>query len=402
MTFLLRRVEWNSTHGFAFALEQLLFARRAPAPAAGRAVFADDAVARHDQRQLVGTARATDRARGIRRADHPRDLAVAARLAGGDAGQGIPNPPLERRSGDVQRRQPRLSGVFAFAELRGDALDHHRKPFVATGIHARNLRTREFVAQFLQQGIIVVADIHRAQAARGRGDQYASERACQRCVTDRHARSTFAIARRWHAEQTIRVFVDAAAGAEAGVVDRIGDGCALARRPLEFAEPLRAGVFRRRHAVSAAECALQVTWREADLRGEFAQVRHLVAAVEDFACAFERIGGSFQFGIHDAMLGRARDRGYPILARGGGSTTRNSPSMKSSCTARADLRGSKRCTSNTSAPNATTARPAISPKNSRPARMTAPAASSSARSSGWRGRAKAMRMAFIPEMFANL
>src|SRR5207237_4194863 len=62
-------------------LQQLAFSLDAPAIAAKAAVPLHDAVAGNDEADVIGGARARDRADRTRRADRVRDLAVRARLA---------------------------------------------------------------------------------------------------------------------------------------------------------------------------------------------------------------------------------------------------------------------------------------------------------------------------------
>src|SRR6185312_937816 len=125
MTFSERSVEQDSRRRAApaaFAVQQFLLARRAPAPAAGRAVLAHHAVAGDDQRKAVRATGAADRARGLGCADRARNLAVAARFARGNPGQRTPHAPLERGGGDIQRWQ-RLATIAFSIELARDPRD---------------------------------------------------------------------------------------------------------------------------------------------------------------------------------------------------------------------------------------------------------------------------------------
>src|SRR6185312_17177701 len=81
--------------GASFAFQQLLLARDAPAPAAGRAIGAHHAMAWHDEREFVAAAGVTDGARGPGFADRAGDVGVAAGFARGDARQFLPYAPLE-------------------------------------------------------------------------------------------------------------------------------------------------------------------------------------------------------------------------------------------------------------------------------------------------------------------
>ena len=76
----------------------------APAIAAGCAVGADDAMARHDQRDRVGGAGLRHRARRGRPADRLRHLLVGAHLAVGNRPERTPHLLLERGAADVDGR----------------------------------------------------------------------------------------------------------------------------------------------------------------------------------------------------------------------------------------------------------------------------------------------------------
>src|SRR4051812_37366251 len=70
--------------------------------AADPSARSDDAMARDDERDGIGAARAAHRAG--RRAQHRRDLAVAARLAGGNALHRLPHFHAMARAREAQRQ----------------------------------------------------------------------------------------------------------------------------------------------------------------------------------------------------------------------------------------------------------------------------------------------------------
>src|SRR3954470_10261738 len=79
-------------------VEQPLLAPQLAAVADQRAVGADDAVARHEDRDLIGAIGPGDGADGRRAADAIGDLAVAARLAARDLAQRRPHLRRKRRA----------------------------------------------------------------------------------------------------------------------------------------------------------------------------------------------------------------------------------------------------------------------------------------------------------------
>ena len=114
----------------SLVVEQPLLAPQLAAVADERAVNADDAVAGHQDRDLVRAIGTGDGAHSGGTPDALRDLTVAARLAAGDLAQGRPYLRGERRAtlddarveGGRERRAPsgviRLASVKCFAAAR--------------------------------------------------------------------------------------------------------------------------------------------------------------------------------------------------------------------------------------------------------------------------------------------
>src|ERR1051326_219490 len=94
-----------------------------PVIAAQIAALAEDAMARHHERDRVLADRGADRARGARLAEHCGDLRIAARAAHRDAEQRLPHPEPETGADqhDAQRaiRPPQLRIEDPARERRG-------------------------------------------------------------------------------------------------------------------------------------------------------------------------------------------------------------------------------------------------------------------------------------------
>ena len=107
---------------------------------AERAMRADDAVARDDDGDVVGAARAADRARrGVQQA---RELAVRARLADRDAGERVPDAAAERRS-----LRPRSECESDAADRRGSARSRasRARQSLSVGAWARSVSGRNSI-----------------------------------------------------------------------------------------------------------------------------------------------------------------------------------------------------------------------------------------------------------------
>ena len=154
--------------GATLVLEDRGLPLGAPAIAAGFAVGADHAMARHDQRDRVGGAGLRHRSRRGRPADRPSHLLVGAHLAVGNRPQRAPHLLLERGAPDVDRR----AALVARRELPADRGDVRAQAGVRPGQLGAGKLGREI--GFERAG--VVAEHHAADAAIGGGDQQLPER----------------------------------------------------------------------------------------------------------------------------------------------------------------------------------------------------------------------------------
>src|SRR5690606_7383901 len=128
------RAAWDD----ALELEQLALDRQPAAVAGQRAVAADDAVTRDDDRDRVAAVREANGPHGLRLADRARDVGIGRRPSVAHIEQRVPDPPLERRSLERERHVelPPLAREV-LAKLPGDGLE---RPGVLVRVGRRGLR----------------------------------------------------------------------------------------------------------------------------------------------------------------------------------------------------------------------------------------------------------------------
>ena len=144
---LTRRPYRPRSSQLALAREQRALALDPPAIAGQLAVAADDAVARHQQRQLVAGAGLRDGAHRLRPAERGGDLAVGRGPPRRDLLQGAPDQRLEGGAADVERQIGLHAG-------RRDKLDDALGPAGQRAIGRPDQRGREAPAQFGFEGSI--------------------------------------------------------------------------------------------------------------------------------------------------------------------------------------------------------------------------------------------------------
>ena len=132
-------------------------------------------------------------------------------------------------------------------------------------------------------------------------------------VRDRQALAAAAILARRHAELAVGLLVDAAAGAEAGLVDRIGDRRILAQLLLQRAQARGRLIFLRRAADDRLEIALQVERAVAGALRELRQAERLLRIRLDLARQ-----------LVDDCVDRAGAASTASLRRDGSACTRDS------------------------------------------------------------------------------
>src|SRR6266480_3127023 len=104
-----RRVGWC---GFALLREERALALDAPAIAGEIAVAPHDAMAWHDDGELVAGAGLRNCTHGSGLPQRGGDVAVGRGAAGRDFLQRTPYPRLKRRAADIERQVERVAGVM--------------------------------------------------------------------------------------------------------------------------------------------------------------------------------------------------------------------------------------------------------------------------------------------------
>ena len=223
-----------------FALEQSLFALYAPAVATQAAIFADDAMARDDQRDRIVGAGLGNCADGGRLPNGGGDIAVIPRFADGNLLQLLPDFDLEGSRAQVQGQIE--VGLPAF-QIGDDSL----RPKADAFIIAQALRIGEFRLQVGDQSIGIIAQAELADSAIGRRHQQVAQWAIDDAVEHRHAGAAPLVCRGCHAEVFVAALVQTAGRAIAGGENRVSDALALAHLCLEILDTQFVGELTRRN-----------------------------------------------------------------------------------------------------------------------------------------------------------
>src|SRR6185369_5596654 len=116
-----------------------------------------------------------------------------------------------------------------------------------------------------------------------------------------------------HAEASAGAFVDAAGGAEAGIIDGLGDVLGFAEAVFQFAHAAGFGVLLGGYADGGLEAALQMEAAEPGARGKFGEVVGRVGVGFDVAAEFLNFGGG---GVLADFEGAAAQAGPQASALG--------------------------------------------------------------------------------------
>lgn len=163
------------------------------------------------------------------------NVGVAQRGAYGDLAQGLPDPFLEGGTPQVQWKvQPDGRGFH-----EGDDAGHQ---LLEIGVAADEVCLGEAVLQVLHQHGRVVVHEDGADAALALGHQDGTQGALRDGEADRHAVTTGPIVAGTHAQQSVRLFVEATVGVEAGIVDGVGHAPGFAQGMAQPVGPVGRGV----------------------------------------------------------------------------------------------------------------------------------------------------------------
>ena len=211
--------------GAGFGGEEFLFALEAPAVAGEAAVLGDGPVAGDGESDGVGGTGGCDGAGGGGRAERAGESGVAARLAAGDLLEGAPDTLLEGCGADVEGEG---GGQGVFGGLAKDEGEGFGEPS-GVSLGGDELGFIEALAEVCEEFGVVAAEGDGADSGIGGGGKHPAQRAGGGGVADELSRSACAESAGSHAESVVAGLVEAAGGAEAGIVDGVGDarGCGL-------------------------------------------------------------------------------------------------------------------------------------------------------------------------------
>ena len=272
--------------------------------------MAHDAVAGNGHRDRVGRARPRHRPHRPRRADARGDLRVGRRGSRGNLAQRLPHALLERRATHVQRQ-------VEAQRRRLDEAHHLRDEPLEVALAADQPGLREPVLEVARQGVRVVAEQDRADAALGGGHQDRAEGALADGEPDRRAVAAGAEVGRRHPEHLRGGRVEAPARVVAGAIDRVGHR--VAARQLVAHAP---GAVRRRErlrgeAGGRLEDAVEVEAAQAGGVRERVEARYLLGRLDEPAGPRHRLRArrTEALTVGTAALARAKARALGVAAR---------------------------------------------------------------------------------------
>src|SRR5690606_38068414 len=246
---------------FRFTTQQDPLAFHPPAIAGQVAIAPHHPVAGNRHRERIGGAGTRHGADRARHADPLGHRRVAAGLADRNLLQRLPDPLLERGAPDIERQVHADAGVLHPADaLRDDLLEVRVAP--------DQVGPGEAVLQPAQQSLRIVAQLDRADAALALRDEDRAERTLADGEADGGTGAAIAKARRLHAEDAVGPLVETAVGAEARLVDRIGDGSPARQLRADPAGAMRLGVRPRGQPGRGLEDAMEVEGTEVGFGGE--------------------------------------------------------------------------------------------------------------------------------------
>ena len=140
-------------------------------------------------------------------------------------------------------------------------------------------RRRKFIAQFVLEFAVVIAEIDRADAARGGADQQPAERRLGDREADFGAPAALGVSRRGHAKARAAGFIDPARGAVAGAVGRPRHAFAGTQAVAQRLAPQAIGKGARTDPQLRLEPLLQMARAEAGCLAEVDEGRKTALAV---------------------------------------------------------------------------------------------------------------------------
>src|SRR5438874_757903 len=307
-----RRVGWC---GFALLREERALALDAPAIAGEIAVAPHDAMAWHDDGELVAGAGLRNRTHGSGLPQRSGDVAVGRRAAGRDFLQRTPYPRLKRRAADVERQVERIARP-------GDIAHDPLGPARQRRIGRLQLRGGKAAPELGFDTSEVVAERGHADAPLGRRDHRPTQPRRNDRKADRLALAAAPPRRRGHAEPVRGRLVRPRAGSKPGAIGGLGNPLAGIEPIGETAEPVRLAPFARRRSGDLLEDAVEMEAADPGGTGQFREAWQFVAGPDQGAGAADR--GDVPVGLR-ALVRAAAFAGPKAggLGRGGGLVERD-------------------------------------------------------------------------------
>src|SRR5487761_22480 len=261
-----RRVQ-ESLHALRkllFLREQSALAVEAPTVSGEVAVFAHHAMTRHDDRNGIRGAGASDRANRSRLTYGASNLRIRTGRAVGNAAKFIPHAALKRSGLHVERQ-------IEIRLLAAHAPDDFANPLAQILRVAVDFGSRIFARKSVFQSRIRIAQVNRADATARGGDQNASERARHNRVMDGHSRASATVRGGSHAHLRGCALIQTAARTVACVVHCCGHFLSFAKLQFQLRHALRIGELLRRDAEYFPKQARHFVRIEFERAAEFAE-----------------------------------------------------------------------------------------------------------------------------------
>ena len=180
--------------------------------------------------------------------------------------QRLPDSLLEQAAANVEWQLQTQAG-------RLDHADHLRHPALEFGVGPHQLGLAEALLDLLHQRLGRIAQEDGADALGTAGDQDRAQRTLPDGEADTLPAATLAILAGTHSEQARRIFIESAAGTEAGVVECLGHRGALLQPLAQTPGTPGPRIALGRHAGHAAEQPMKLPGTQAGGFGQRSQAR---------------------------------------------------------------------------------------------------------------------------------
>ncbi|KJV10684.1 hypothetical protein VZ95_03335 [Elstera litoralis] len=223
-------------------------------------------MARHGNRQRIGSAGSGDGAGGGGLANGGGDLGIARGFSRRNRPQGLPDALLKGGALNIERQGKAKGGGFDEGDDGGDR--------GAEIIRRRgNLGLGEARMKIGDQLLRRIAQREAAHPRLGRRNEHLAEPAGGNGIADREARAAVAVARRAHAQHAVGSLIEAPGGAEPRRIDGLGHAGFALKRGLHPRSALALGVVLGGDAGDFFEQPVEMERAEVRLCGQLFQIR---------------------------------------------------------------------------------------------------------------------------------